>query len=270
VTVTQAGVSPELIVTPPNRDVAADTGRTTYNVQANIAWAVSTDSSWCTVTPSGNGDGTIVATFTENPDVTPRVAHISTIGIIGPVVVTITQAGAAPALYVSPPNQNVSAVAGSINYTVTSNTSWSVQSDSSWCTVTPSGSKNGPIVANFTANTTHLSRTAHISVTATGVNPVSVNLIQAKSSEGVNDEQAGQVEIYPNPNKGIFNIIPAEGNRTTLNIEVEDMNGQTLLKKQFKGLNEYQIDLSSAAAGTYYIFIKSDTYLLKKKVIIIR
>ena len=271
VTVTQAGASPELIVTPPNHDVAADTGRTNYNVQANIAWTVSTDSSWCTVTPSGTGNGTIVATFTANQDITQRIAHISTIGSgIGPVVVTLTQTGEAPTLNVLPANQNVTAIAGSVNYMVTSNTSWNVQSDSSWCTVTSSGSKNDTIVANFTANAGKAARTAHISVTATGVSPVSVNLIQAKSSAGINETQAGQVEIYPNPNKGIFTVVPAEGNRVTINIRVEDMNGKEFLKKQLKGQNEYQIDLSSAAAGTYNIVISSDTFLVKKKVVIIR
>ncbi|MCX6285995.1 MAG: BACON domain-containing carbohydrate-binding protein [Bacteroidetes bacterium] len=271
VTVTQAGVSPELIVTPPNRDVAADTGRTNYNVLSNIAWTVSADTNWCTVTPSGIGNGIIVATYTANPDIVQRIAHISTFGSgIGPVVVTVTQAGAAPTLNVIPPDQNVTAVTGSINYTVTSNTNWTVQCDSSWCTVTPSGSKNGTIVANYTANTGNIARTAHISVAATGVTPVSVNLIQAKSSSGINETKAGRVDIYPNPNKGIFNIVPAEGSRIILNIEVKDMNGKTLLKKELKGESEYQIDLSAAEAGTYNIVISSDSYLVIKKVVIIR
>jgi hypothetical protein len=271
VTVTQAGASPELIVTPPNHDAAADTGRTNYTVLSNIAWTVTSDTSWCSVTPSGIGNGIIVATFTANPEVTPRIAHISTFGNgIGPVVVTVTQAGAAPTLNVSPANQNVTANSGSVNYTVTSNTSWTVLSDSSWCTVTPLGVKDGTIVANYTSNTGSVTRTAHIAVTASGINPIAVNLIQAKSSSGIAETGQGQVEIYPNPNKGIFNIVPAEGNRISLNIEVEDMNGKSFLRKQLKGQDKYQLDLSSAEAGIYYIVIKSETYLIKRKVVIIR
>jgi len=271
VTVSQAGVVPILIVTPANRDVVADTGRTNYDVVSNISWFVSSDAGWCTVTPSGTGNGSITATYPVNPDITPRVAHISASGTgIGPVVVTVTQAAAAPTLNVTPASQNVPYIAGSFNYTVTSNTSWTVQCDSAWCTVTPSGSKNGTIVANFTQNTGNTPRTAHIAVAATGVTPVSVTLTQAKSSAGVPGTPASQVEIYPNPNKGIFNIVPADGSRLELNIEVEDMNGKTILRKQLKGQDEYQVDLSSAAAGTYYIQIKSDTYLIKRKVVILR
>ncbi len=271
VTVTQAGASPELIVTPPNHDAAADTGRTNYTVLSNIAWTVTSDTSWCSVTPSGIGNGIILATFTANPEVTPRIAHISTFGSgIGPVVVTVTQAGAAPTLNVSPATQNVTAIAGSVNYTVTSNTSWTVLSDSNWCTVTPSGVKNGTIVANYSANTGSVARTAHVAVNVSGISPVTVNLTQAKSSSGIAETGQGQVEIYPNPNKGIFNIVPADGSRISLNIEVEDMNGKSVLRKQLKGLDKYQLDLSSAEAGIYYIIIKSDTYLIKRKIVIIR
>jgi hypothetical protein len=271
VTVSQAGFVPELIVTPPNRDAVADTGRTSFDVISNISWIVSSDTSWCSVTPSGIGNGIINAVFTANPGTTLRVAHISTIGPgIGPVVVTVTQVAAAPTLNVTPPAQNVTWAAGSFNYTVTSNTNWTVLCDSSWCTVTPSGSNNGTIVANYIQNSGNSARTAHISVSAAGVNPVYVTLTQAKSSAGIDGTDAGQVEIYPNPNKGIFNIIPAEGSKRELSVEVEDMNGKTILKKQLKNQNEYQIDLSSASAGTYYVRIQTETYLIKRKVVILR
>jgi len=272
VTVTQAGATLQLIVTPSNQDVVADTGRTTFNVLSNISWSVSCDSSWCTVqTPGGMGNGNILVTFAGNPGLTARTAHVTTIGTgVVPVVVTVTQAAALPTLSVTPQVQNVTSLAGGTNYTVTSNTSWTVQCDSSWCTVTPSGSKNGTIVANYTQNTGNTARTAHISVSATGATPVTVNLTQAKQNTGIGETPTDQVEIYPNPNKGIFKIVPAEGSKRELTIEVEDMNGKTVLKKQLKGQEEYQVDLSAAAAGTYYVRIQSDTYLVKRKVVILR
>lgn len=81
-------------------------------------------------------------------------------------------------LLVTPANQDVPSTAGSANYTVTSNTAWSVASDQSWCTVTLSGSGNGSIVANYASNGTGLSRVAHITVSATGLTPVVVTLTQ--------------------------------------------------------------------------------------------
>ena len=271
VTVSQGGVPLQLNVTPPNQAVVADAGSTEFTVTSNTDWNVNSDATWCTVNPSGTGNGTITAAFTVNTSVLPRIAHVTTAGIgIGPVVVTVTQAGAAPTLAVSPANQEVLAVSGSVNYTVTSNTSWTALSDSTWCTVTSSGTGPGTIVADYTANASKVSRTAHISVTVDGLSPVPVTLTQAKSSAGLGEATSDKVKIYPNPNKGIFSIIPATGDKSALNIEVEDMNGKMILKKELQGQSEYRIDLSAVEAGTYNIVIKSDSYLLTKKIIIIR
>ncbi|MCX6245039.1 MAG: BACON domain-containing carbohydrate-binding protein [Bacteroidetes bacterium] len=97
VTVTQGGLVPILAVSPPNQNVSAPAGNTSFTVTSNLNWEVASDTSWCTVTTSGNGNGTIVANFTENTDQQPRVAHIR---ITSPQVpagtlqqdVTVTQA----------------------------------------------------------------------------------------------------------------------------------------------------------------------------------
>ena len=271
VTVTQAGITPQLIVTPDNQNVISDAVITNFTVLCNTSWTATSDAAWCAVTPSGIGNGSITATVQANTTVTQRIAHISVLGIgVGPVVVTVTQAGQGPSLLVTPSTQNVSSLAGSINYQVTSNTSWTAQSDSVWCTVTASGTGEGTIVANYTANAGRIARTSHITVTAAGLIPVIVNLSQAKSTAGISEADAGKVKIYPNPNKGIFNIAPADGSKSVLTIEVEDMSGKSILKKQLKGQDEYQVDLSSAPAGTYNIVIRSETYLVTRKIVILR
>jgi hypothetical protein len=86
-----------------------------------------------------------------------------------------------PVLTVTPPSQNVGNVAGSTLFTVTSNKTWVVNSDQSWCTVTPSGSGNGSITAVYSQNTTTSARTANITVTVTGLPPVIVTVTQASS-----------------------------------------------------------------------------------------
>ncbi|HNW73557.1 MAG TPA: BACON domain-containing protein, partial [Bacteroidales bacterium] len=69
-------------------------------------------------------------------------------------------------LSVTPANQNVPASpAGATSFTVTSNCDWSASSSQTWCTVTPSGSGNGTIAANYTVNTLPVPRTATITVT---------------------------------------------------------------------------------------------------------
>ena len=180
VTVTQAGTSPTLTVTPPNQNVAAPAGTTPFTVTSNSPWTATSDAAWCTVTASGTGNGTLTATYTQNTLITSRVANV-TVNVVGltPVTVTVTQAAAAATLTVTPPNQNVSAIAGTTNFTVTSNTAWTAISNSAWCTVTASGSGNGTIVATYTANTLPTSRVANITVSATGATSVVVTVTQS-------------------------------------------------------------------------------------------
>lgn len=185
VTVTQAGATPTLTVTPPNQNVpATPAGTTNFTVTSNADWTVVSDQTWCTVTPSGTGNGTIVATYAVNPNATSRIANITTtVSGLSPVVVTVTQAAATPTLTVTPPNQNVpNTPAGSTTFTVTSNTSWNVASNAGWCTVSPgSSSGNGTITATYTENTDTNNRVAIITVTASGLSPVTVTVTQAAS-----------------------------------------------------------------------------------------
>ena len=180
VTVTQAGTSPTLSVTPPNQNVTAPAGNTSFAVTSNSAWTVTSNSAWCTVTPSGNGNGTITATYTQNIPITGRVANI-TVTVIGltPVVVTVTQAAGSPTLTVTPANQNVSSASGNTNFVVTSNSAWTTSSNAGWCTLTPSGTGDGTIVATYTNNTLTTSRIATVTVTVTGLTPVSVTVTQS-------------------------------------------------------------------------------------------
>jgi len=178
VTVTQA--APTLAVTPSNQNVTSAAGSTTFTVTSNGYWSVTSNQGWCTITPSGTGNGTITATFTENTSVTARSANINVaVNGLTPIVVTVSQAGASPVLSVTPASQNVTASPGSTAFTVTSNTAWTVISDQTWCTVTPSGSGNGSVTATFTQNLSTSSRTANITVSASGVSPVVVTVVQA-------------------------------------------------------------------------------------------
>lgn len=184
VTVTQAASTPTLSVTPPNQNVpATPAGSTTFTVTSNGAWTVVSDQTWCTVNPSGSGNGTITANYTVNTLLTSRVANITTtVTGITPVVVTVTQAAAAPYLNVTPPNQNVTAPAGSTTFTVSSNSAWTVASDQTWCTPTTSGSGDGTITANYTDNPNVNQRVATLTVLVSGLTPVLVTVTQYGSA----------------------------------------------------------------------------------------
>lgn len=183
VTVTQAGAAPTLAVSPPNQDVTASTGTTTFTVTSNASWTVTSDATWCVPTASGTGNGTIDANYSENTSTSTRLATL-TVAVTGlsPQTVTVTQSAGAPTLSVAPSNQNVSAIAGSTIFNVTSNSYWNVVSDASWCTPTSSGSGNGIITASYTENTGTGSRVATLTVTVSGASPVLVTVTQTGTS----------------------------------------------------------------------------------------
>jgi hypothetical protein len=180
VTVTQLGTSPALIVTPLNRNVASSSGTTGFDVASNVAWTSSSDQAWCTVTPSGTGNGTITAAFQSNSGDGPRTATITVSGQgVSDQVVTVTQLGTSPSLTVSPLNQNVTSASGTTRFEVATNVDWTAACDQPWCTVTSSGSGNGTIIATYTANSETGSRTALITVTGQGVSKTEVTVTQS-------------------------------------------------------------------------------------------
>lgn len=182
VTVTQSGTTLVMTVSPSNQNVPASSGNTTFSVNSNVSWTALSNADWCIVTPSGNGNSTITCNYTENLSIVPRIATltISADGVDDQVV-TVTQAGAAATLSVSPLQQNVSAASGSVGFSVLSNTNWTAQSDAGWCTVTPSGSGNGTLSASYTENTGTASRTATITVSGTGTGDQTVTVMQIGS-----------------------------------------------------------------------------------------
>jgi hypothetical protein len=136
--------------------------------------------SWCVPTSSGTGNGTINAVYTENISVNTRVASLTvTVSGLPSMTVTVTQAGTAPVLTVLPPNQDVSAAQGSVNFTVTSNTDWTVTCDATWCNATIYGSGNGFINAIYEENLSVTPRVATITVTISGLPPVQVTVTQS-------------------------------------------------------------------------------------------
>lgn len=169
-----------LFVGPSNRDAFASAGETFFEVNSNTTYTSSSDQSWCSVTPSGSGNQDIFAYISANPTNQPRIANI-TVTPVGtdPVVVTVTQE--APVISITPLVRNVSYTAGNTSFTITSNASWTASSDQTWCTVTPSGSFNGNLVAGFSLNTNSTSRTATITVTVPGLEQILLSVIQEGS-----------------------------------------------------------------------------------------
>ncbi len=269
-TVTQAGAAATLILMPPNQNVSDGAGSVNFNVTSNTNWTATSNSSWCAVTASGSGNGTITATYTENTSVNQRIATISvTVAGIPSQISTLTQSGAAAILTVSPPNQNVGVMAGTVEFSVNSNTDWTAICDSGWCTVTPSGSGNGTLAATYTENSLNFQRMATIMIAVAGLPVQTVTVTQLGRSVGIKENPANLVSIFPNPSKGIFAISPGSFSGLDIEISVFDQVGKVILKKNFTGDAEYIVDLSSRPAGNYLLKITSKDRSVVKRVIIL-
>jgi len=96
-----------LNVTPSNQDVAyGPSASASFAVMSNCDWIASSDQTWCSVTPSGSGNGAVTVNYSQNITTLPRIAHITvTSPEITPIVVTLTQAGApGPPIWTPVPN----------------------------------------------------------------------------------------------------------------------------------------------------------------------
>lgn len=73
--------------------------------------------------------------------------------------------------------------AGSLSFTISSNTSWSIKSDKDWCMVSSSsGSNNATLTVNVTENTSTSSRSATITISSTDAGSVKINVTQAAAN----------------------------------------------------------------------------------------
>lgn len=78
------------------------------------------------------------------------------------------------------------------------------------------------------------------------------------------------LDVFPNPNNGIFNIKVQNSNNEDMSIEITNVNGQLVYNKQFNntGLILEKIDISYCSKGIYFIKVQSETNLKVKKIII--
>jgi photosystem II stability/assembly factor-like uncharacterized protein len=271
VTVSQGGATPSLGVTPINQDVTDQSGSTTFSVTSNTDWTVTSDAAWCVPTSAGSGNGTIIADYEANTSLDSRVANLTvTVSTLPPQIVTVTQAGAAPQLNVTPVSRNVASEAGNTDFTVTSNADWNASSDVAWCTVTSSGSGDGTIVADYTENTQYDQRTANISVTVNGLPPQTVTVVQEASTVSTGELADESIRIFPNPSKGLFTILTPAGVTQDLEVTVRDLEGKIVYKKTFSGTTTYTMDLSGTGAGSYQLTLRCRELTLVKKLVILR
>ncbi|MBN1182533.1 MAG: hypothetical protein JXB49_09625, partial [Bacteroidales bacterium] len=218
VTVTQSAPN-ALSVTPGNREVGSDAGSTTITINSSISWYVHEHSGWISFDQyNGTGNLTIPVYIEANPSTETRVGIITISSWSGDIsqTVNITQTGVGLSLSVNPPSITVASLEGSTGYfEVSSNTSWTVTNDVSWLDLSSvSGNGNGTLtVTTSSANTLVYSRTANITFSASGVDPIIVTVTQNGTGPYLTISPDNQL-VNSNAGSTLFNI----SSNTTWNI----------------------------------------------------
>lgn len=195
------GAGNEVVVKAAGLDV-------TFSITSNLGYTVTSSQSWASVTPAAvsNEDGKDVKTavtvaVAANETAEAREAVIKVVTEKNPALdysFTVKQsAGKEPvSFYVTTTDLKeitapieVAEKAASASVIVVSNVSWTASSDQNWLTVSPASAtienKEVPTAVSFTveANSVTEVRTANVTFTAEGVEPVVVSVSQAAKKD---------------------------------------------------------------------------------------
>lgn len=80
-----------------------------------------------------------------------------------------------------------------------------------------------------------------------------------------------QIEIFPNPNNGVFNINYSSDSGNNFTVNIMNMIGEVVFTKEYSKANSaslFTIDISNISNGVYQVEIRNENNLLRSRVII--
>jgi hypothetical protein len=257
------GTAPGLMVTPNSLTIAETANSTnTFEIISNTSWTASSNQSWLKLSSaSGSGISSITLTAAVNPSAITRSATVTVKGNgLSAQTITVTQDAAAPVVTVSSKALSIGSAANSTKkFNITSNTSWTVTSDQNWLTIDkPTGSNNSTITLTAAKNSVTVSRSAIITVSATGVASQKITITQDPGTTGFDENEETRISIFPNPANTILFIHGSTANTTAY---IYNTGNKLLESKQ---IVDSKIDISNLKNGIYIL------KMVTKKGIIIR
>jgi hypothetical protein len=248
----------------------ASNGNYMLNISGVSAGNVSVTGTVTDVSCNGLSDGGIDIT------VSGGTAPYTYVWSTGDITADLTGIGANSYNLVSVTDSN-GCTTGGINYTVNEPTALTVSlTDNGNITATAAASGG---TSPYTYSWSNGDTTSTTSVTNSGMQVVTVidsngcaitdSISIVISSLSNNSSNNVALNVYPNPNKGVFTINVNTTNVKELNIQVMNAQGQTVYSKNnfdnITNVNE-EIDLSNNAKGFYFINITSDKGVKTHKV----
>jgi hypothetical protein len=172
-------------LTPATISATATINQKSITVTTNTFGTVSSNQSWAVLQQNYfSGSMAIVVDIAENLDITARTTILTFAPHGGTQQqVTITQAAAAKKLTVSTTMLSYTAATDNQSVEITSNVAWTASSNAAWLTIDKAtGSGSATLVCSAAENTIASSRTAKITLSATGLTSQIINVTQSSAA----------------------------------------------------------------------------------------
>ncbi|WP_178991542.1 zinc-dependent metalloprotease [Winogradskyella schleiferi] len=108
--------------------------------------------------------------------------------------------------------------------------------------------------------------------TPSAINSVTIEVCENSVEPvlSVLDNELDNLNIYPNPNNGVFNIGFNPKSGEAINIEVYDIRGRSIYTKSFNSVSRFEetIQLNDAQSGVYLVTIADGANKVTKKIIV--
>jgi membrane-associated protease RseP (regulator of RpoE activity) len=98
-----------------------------------------------------------------------------------------------------------------------------------------------------------------------------IDVVDEVNAKEENTFRAADVEFYPNPSTGTFNLKFEGGSQSDVLINILDMNGNMVYEEElsnFSGTYNKTIDLGNEAKGNYLINIVRGNYIVTKQIVV--
>jgi len=140
-----------------------------------------------------------------------------------------------------------------------------------WTTIAAGVPNNGSYTVTI-PNVTSTKTACRFMVKAVGnvFLAVNSNNFTITPSLTTNEFEFSNFSIYPNPNKGSFNVKFDSTSNNEISIVVTDIRGRNIFEKQYSnlGLFDQNIQLSNIESGVYLVTVKDGTKKIVKKIVV--
>jgi len=203
-----------LTLSSTNISFSSNANNNMVNITSSATWTATSNQSWLTVSPNIATTGNAQISISASANTGSARTGTITITISGngfpSQTITITQDAVtvSPFLSLSSNSVTISKLQNNTaNIYVSSNVAWTAISNQTWLTFNPSTATTGnaPITLTATHNNTLANRTAFVIITATGVSPQTVTILQSADSFIVKKQIADtSIDVKAVSNKYIF------------------------------------------------------------------